>query len=115
MAYDTKLAGRIREYLIHVPGISVEEKEMFRGVTFMVNEKMCVCVSGEEMMVRFDPALQDELAEKPGFRPMQMKGREYKGYGYVDQAAIRLKKEFEYWIKQCLDYNPRAKSAKKKK
>jgi TfoX/Sxy family transcriptional regulator of competence genes len=45
MAYNTKLADRIREALAHLP--DVEEKEMFRGVCFMVDGKMCVCVSGD--------------------------------------------------------------------
>ena len=40
MAYNEKLADRIREALFDIP--RVEEKKMFRGVTFMVNGKMCV-------------------------------------------------------------------------
>jgi len=52
MAYNEKLADRVREALAHLP--EVEEKKMFRGVTFMVNGKMCVSVSGDEMMCRFD-------------------------------------------------------------
>ena len=113
MAYDEKLADRIRETLAHLR--KVEEKKMFRGVTFMVNGKMCVSVSGDEMMCRFDPALQETVAEKYGFRAMIMKGREYKGYGYISQEAIRSKKDFEYWINLCLEFNSKAKASKKKK
>jgi TfoX/Sxy family transcriptional regulator of competence genes len=114
MAYDTKLADRIRTYLDNQPDLVIEEKEMFKGLTFMVNGKMCVSVSGEELMVRFDPALQNEIAEQQGFRSMQMKNKEYKGYGYVDPTMIRTKKQFEYWMKLCLDFNPKAKASKKK-
>lgn len=114
MPYDIHLADRIREYLITVPGLQIEEKEMFRGLTFMINGKMCISVSGDEMMVRFDPALQDVFAEKSGFRVMQMKNREYKGYGYISPDAIRNKKDFVFWIKQCLEFNPRAKASKRK-
>lgn len=112
MAYNEKLADRIREALADVP--KVEEKKMFRGVTFMVDGKMCVCVSGDEMLCRFNPALQDTVAEKNGFRAMIMKGREYKGYGYVSEQAIKSKKDFDYWINLCLEFNPLAKSSKKK-
>ena len=112
MAYNEKLVDRVREALAHNP--KVEEKKMFRGVTFMVDEKMCVCVSGDEMMCRFDPALQDTVAEKNGFRAMIMKGKEYKGYGYVSQEGIKSKKDFDYWISLCLAFNPKAKSSKKK-
>ena len=113
MAYDEKLADRIREALSDTP--LVEEKKMFRGVTFMVNHKMCVSVSGDEMMCRFDPALHETVAEKTGFRTMIMKGREYKGFGYISQDAIKYKKDFNYWINLCLQYNPKAKASKKKK
>jgi TfoX/Sxy family transcriptional regulator of competence genes len=113
MAYDEKLAARIRKALEHLP--KVEEKKMFRGVTFMVNGKMCLSVSGDEMMVRFDPALQEIVAEKNGFRTMIMKDREYKGYGYVSQEAIRSKRDFDYWIGLALDFNKRAKASKKSK
>ena len=44
MAYDINLVNRIREYLLKFPKLKVEEKEMFRGLTFMVNEKnVCEC------------------------------------------------------------------------
>jgi len=113
MAYDEKLAARIRQALAHLP--KVEEKKMFRGVTFMVNGKMCLSVSRDEMMIRFDPALQEIVAEKNGFRTMIMKDREYKGYGYVSQEAIRSKKDFDYWVGLALDFNKRAKASKKAK
>ena len=115
MAYDTKLADRIRAYLNAIPHIKMEEKKMFRGLTFMINDKMCVCVSGENLMCRFDPVLQYELSEKMGFQPMVMKGREYKGYCYVSPEGIKTKKNFEFWLKVCLDFNKRAKSSKRQK
>ncbi len=113
MAYDTKLAERIREYLKAIPKIKVEEKKMFKGLTFMVNGKMCVSVSGENLMCRFDPALQDELSNKLGFQEMIMKDRVYKGYCYISPDGIKTKKNFEFWISLCLDFNKRAKSSKK--
>lgn len=88
---------------------------MFRGVTFMVNGKMCVSVSGDEMMCRFDPALQEAVAKKNSFRTMIMKGKEYKGYGYIGQEGIKSKKDFDYWLNLCLEFNSEAKASKKKK
>ena len=115
MAYDTKLADRIREYLKAIPDIKIEEKKMFRGLTFMINGKMCVCVSGNNLMCRFDPALQDELSDKIGFQAMIMKDREYKGYCYVSPDGIKTKKNFEFWLSLCIEFNQRAKSSKKQK
>ena len=113
MAYDIKLADRIREYLAGIPDLKIEEKEMFRGLVFMINGKMCVNVSGENLMCRFDPNLHEVVAEKKGFQKMIMKGKEYKGYCYISPDGIKTKKEFEYFINLCLDFNKRAKSSKK--
>ena len=115
MPYDTNLADRIREYLIKFPNLKIEEKKMFRGLSFMVNDKMCVNVSGENLMCRFDPSLQEDIAERNGFQPMIMKGKELKGYCYVNPIGFKSKKDFEYWVNLCLDYNERAKSSKKVK
>lgn len=115
MIYDLLLVDRIREYLVRFPKLNVEEKEMFRGLTFMVNDKMCISVSGENMMCRFDPVLHEEVAEKNGFQPMIMKGKELKGYCYINPNGFKSKKDFEYWVNLCLEYNEHAKSSKKVK
>jgi len=111
MAYDTNLANRIREHLLEFSTLKIEEKKMFSGLVFMVNGKMCINVSNDNLMCRFDPSLQEEVAEKNGFRPMIMKGRELKGYCYVSPVGFKQKKDFEYWIKLCLDFNGKAKGS----
>jgi TfoX/Sxy family transcriptional regulator of competence genes len=113
MAYNIELADRVREFLATKPAIKVEEKKMFRGLTFMVNGKMCVSVSNDNLMCRFDPSLQDEVAERKGFQSMRMKGREYKGYCYVSESGYKAKKDFEYWLHLCLDFNDKAKATKR--
>lgn len=115
MAYDTNLADRVREFLAEVPNIEVEEKEMFAVLNFMVNSKTCVCVSGENLMLRFDPKLQAELSEKDGYETMLMKGKEYKGYCYINPDGYKDKKDFEYFVNLCLDYNKIAKSSQRQK
>lgn len=114
MAYDTRLADRIREYLVQFPALKIEEKKMFSGLAFLVNDKMCVNVSGENLMCRFDPGLQEEVTRRIGYLPMIMKGKSLNGYCYVEPEGFKSKKDFAYWIDLCLDYNARAKPAKKK-
>lgn len=113
MAYDIKLAERIRTYLEHFPDLKIEEKKMFKGLSFLINGKMCVNVSGENMMCRFDPELTDTLSKKKGYEPMIMKNRVYKGYCYVTPVGLKAKKDFEYWVNLCLGFNDKAKSSKK--
>lgn len=87
---------------------------MFRGVTFMVNGKMCISVSGENLMCRFDPDLHHDVEQRRGVEPVVMKGREYKGYVYVTPEGFKSKKDFDFWIALCLEFNKRAKASKKK-
>lgn len=112
MAYNESLADRIRNALGHLS--NVEEKHMFGGVCFMVNDKMCVGVVKDDMMCRIDPALDHEVLEKPGCRPMDFTNRPMKGYVYINEEGRASKKDFEYWIGLCLEFNSRAKQSKKK-
>lgn len=113
MAYNLELANRIAEYLLKVEHLKIEEKKMFNGLAFMVNDKMCINVSGDKLMCRFDPKLMEFLAEKLGFLPMIMKGKQLKGYCYVEPIGFERKKDFEFWMDLCLDFNQKAKSSKK--
>jgi TfoX/Sxy family transcriptional regulator of competence genes len=115
MAYSIKLADRIRTYLADMPNLKVEEKTMFRGLAFLVNGKMCINVSDENLMCRFDSELEHVVAEKKGFLPMIMKGKQLRGYCYVTEDGYKSKTNFEYWLTLCLDFNGKAKASKKKK
>jgi TfoX/Sxy family transcriptional regulator of competence genes len=113
MAYNEKLTARIREALAHLP--KVEEKRMFRGVTFMVNDKMCISAGDNKIMCRIDPAIHEEIIKRKGCETVKMKGREYKGYVYINEEGIKTKKDLDYWIQLALGFNRLAKSSKKKK
>ncbi len=115
MAYNEKLADRAREILTSATKHKIEEKQMFGGLCFMVNNKMCVGVESKRMMVRFDPVLTEELMAKDGCRPMEFTGKAMKGYAFVDLEVLKTKKALEHWIQLALDFNDKAKSSKKKK
>ena len=110
MAYSEKLADRVRELLVSVP--NTEEKKMFSGITFMVNGKMCVSVGKDRIMCRIDPTVHAQAIDKSGARTVQMKGRDYKGYVYVNEDAIKTKKDLDYWINLSLEFNKKAKASK---
>lgn len=113
MAYNERLTARIREALEHVP--NVVEKRMFRGVAFMVNDKLCISAGDTRIMCRIDPSVHEEALKKEGCETVKMKGHEYKGYIYVSEEGIRTKKDLDYWIRLALEFNKLAKSSKKKK
>ena len=113
MAYNEKLADRVREILA-VSHKKIQEKSMFGGLCFMVNNKMCVGVEQERLMVRLDPAKYDEAMEKEGAGPMDFTGRVMKGFVFVDIGALNTKKKLEYWLSLASEYNKIAKASKKK-
>jgi TfoX/Sxy family transcriptional regulator of competence genes len=113
MAYNEQLTNRVREALSSVK--KVEEKRMFRGVTFMVNNKMCVTAGDDRIMCRIDPAVHEEAIAIEGCRTVIMKGRAYKGFVYVNEEAIKTRKQLDYWVNLALDFNQRAKASVKKK
>ena len=112
MAYNEKIADQTRE-LISRHHKKVEEKRMFGGLCFMVNDKMCVGVEKERLMVRLDPEIYDEVIEKDGCMPMDFTGKVMRGYVFVDANVLDTKKKLEYWINLALDYNKIAKASKK--
>lgn len=115
MGYDIKLADKVRECLAEkAPDSEITEKEMFNMLNFMVNDKTCMCVGSDKLMLRFDPKLQEELAKKDGYETMLMKGKEYKGYCYMHPDGFKTVKDLEYLVDVCLEYNKIAKASKKK-
>jgi TfoX/Sxy family transcriptional regulator of competence genes len=113
MPFNEKLADRVRE-LIAATTDKIEEKKMFGGLCFMVDDKMCAGVKQHEIMVRVGPDLYEELLEKEGVRPMIHGERTAIGYLFVDDSMLATKQQLQYWIKLALDFNKFAKSSKKK-
>jgi TfoX/Sxy family transcriptional regulator of competence genes len=112
MPYNEKLADRVREAFADLP--VVEEKKIFRGVCFMVDNKMCVCISGDELLCRVGSEIFEENIEKEGCRAMMRNSKPYKDFLFVSEDNVKTKAGFDYWIKQSLAFNPLAKASKKK-
>ena len=114
MAYDNYLAEQINKVLKE-KRIPFEEKKMMGGLTFMVDDKMCIGVVKENLMARIGPDNYEQALTKKGCKPMDFTGRPMKGYVFVNPDGIDMDNELDYWINLCLEFNPKAKSSKKKK
>jgi TfoX/Sxy family transcriptional regulator of competence genes len=112
MAYDENLAGRVRELLIDQT--KVEEKKMFRGLCFMVNGKMCVNISGQELMCRIGPEAQAIAVHLDGVRACIMRGKTMTSFVYVDQTILTTSKRLKKWVDLSLAFNTEAKASPKK-
>lgn len=96
-------------------GVNYFEKKMFGGIVFMVDDKMCVGLNKEEMMVRIDPELVEESLKRPGAKIMDFTHKPMKGYLNIMPEGYDMDEDLEYWIQLAVNFNPFAKSSKKKK
>ena len=63
MAYNEFLADRMRN-ILREKGAFYQEKKMMGGLTFMVDEKMCVGIVKENLMARIGPEVLIHRARK---------------------------------------------------
>ena len=113
MAFDEYLAERIRRSLGNQK-VSFEEKIMMGGLCFMVDYKMCVGIVGDTLMARIDQEIYQEALTRKEAREMDFTGRPMKGYVFIGPEGIDMENDLDYWIKLAVEFNPRAKSSKKK-
>jgi TfoX/Sxy family transcriptional regulator of competence genes len=99
MAFDEDLANRLRELVGGQPDVT--EQRMFGGLAFLIAGNMSVAASGQGgLMVRVEPEDTEGLLAKPHARPMEMRGREIKGWVRVDAEGVRTKRQLEPWVRR---------------
>lgn len=113
MGYSEYLADRISRSL-HEMHVIFEERKMFGGLCFMVDNKMCIGINDDMLMARVGPEFYEEALTKSGAETMEFTGRPMKGYVYVRDEGIDSEEQLNFWIERCLEFNPKAKSSKKK-
>lgn len=109
MKPNEELVNRIREAITESG--EIEEKEMFSGLCFILNNKMCICLGADEMMYRVDPDEYENALEKPNTRPM-VHCKPLNGHVFVNMESLKAKRDFDYWIKASLAFNKLAKPSK---
>ena len=113
MAYDEQLAARVRE-AFKARKVEFAEKRMMGGLCFLVNDKMCVGVEKERLMVRLDPDVYGAALQRKGCVPMDFTGRPMRGFVFVHAAGYSTSRALASWLDLALEFNPKAKSSKKR-
>lgn len=101
MAYNLKLAERIRNELDGVPFV---EKKMFGGVGFLIGGNMACGIHKEDMIVRVDPAKYEKLLKKPVTKVFDVMGKPMKGWLMVEPDGCKTKKQLSTWVKEGLEF-----------
>jgi hypothetical protein len=79
VAYDEKLAERIRSLMDGEPNVT--EQKMFGGLAFLIGGNMAVAASGQGgILVRVDPDESDALIAATSAQLMEMRGRSMAGW-----------------------------------
>lgn len=100
MAYDERLADRVRDLLAER---EVREQKMFGGLAFMVSGHMCCGLLGDELMVRVGPAGYADALSRPAAREMDFTGRPMRGIVMVGPSGLRGR-ALSPWVQRGLDF-----------
>jgi len=114
MAHDEYLADRIGQAL-NEEGVQFNTLKMMGGLGFMVNDKFCLGIFKGGIMARVDPENIEILVARPFCNIMESGKRKMKNYIYVHPEGYDLDEDLLFWVRECLKFNPKAKSSKKKK
>ena len=101
MAYNLKLAERIRSELEGIPFI---EKKMFGGVGLLLNGNVACGVNKDNLIVRVDPEKHTALLKKPHAKPFDLTGKPMKGWLIVEAAGVKTDKQLSAWVKEGLEF-----------
>lgn len=101
MAYNLKLAERIRDQLDGMPYV---EKKMFGGVGYLLHGNMACGVIKDDLIVRVDPQEQPALLKKPHVKLFDMTGRPMKGWLVVEPDGIKTAKQLGAWVKRGIEF-----------
>ena len=96
MAYDRRLADRVRKVLSNRRGVS--EKEMFGGIAFLLGGHMFCGIVQDDLMVRIGPDGHEAALKEPHVRPMDFSGRPMKGYVFVAPGGRRSPAALARWV-----------------
>ena len=102
MAYDNRLAERIRSVLADDP--SVEERKMFGGLCFMIRGNMCCGVDKDRFIARVGPHAYEKALRRAHAIPFDITKRPMKGFLIVKPEGVRTKRSVESWVRLCKDF-----------
>ncbi len=102
MAYDEKLAERIRTKLKGTRGLT--EKKMFGGVGFLINGNMACGVHKQDMIVRLSNEDSDAALKLAHLRLFDMTGRPMKGWIMVEPQGTTSEKAVHGWVEKGVTY-----------
>ena len=102
MAYDVRLAERVRELLaLHA---DMTERTMFGGVAWMLAGNMACGIIGDELIVRLGAEDGERALAEPHTRPFDFTGKPMRGFVCVAPEATADAAELAGWVEAGTGY-----------
>jgi len=103
MAYDERLADRIRELV--GDEANLKEQKMFGGLAFLIGGNMAIAASGQGgILVHADPEESDSLVASTDAYLMEMRGKQMRGWLRVDPEHVGTKRQLAKWVELGTGY-----------
>lgn len=115
MAYNEALGARIA-LILSDQFIEFIEKKMFGGLAFMINDKMCVGIIKDSLMLRVMDDQYEKVLKLKHADIMQFTGKPMKGFVLIDPEGLKTQPQLKKWIDYGLEFGKHGvvKSKKKK-
>src|SRR5687768_16913726 len=98
MAFDERLADRIREAL--APKKGVEEKKLFGCACFLLDGNVLVGVWKQSLIARVGPDGYEDALLEPHVRDFDITGKPMKGWVVVGPEAVKDDDQLTGWVER---------------
>ncbi len=102
MAFDEKLAARLREVLGYRPDIT--EKKMFGGLAFILGGNMCCGIVDDRLMLRLGHNGAAAALAEPHTAEMDFTGRVIRTMVYVGGDGIASDDALACWVDKAVAF-----------
>jgi len=102
MAFDEKLAARLRDALAGTDGVT--EKAMFGGKAFLFDGNMLVGVIKNDLVARVGPERFEAAVARNGVRTFDFSGWPMSGWVMVAPDGCQTEASLRAWIEEALEY-----------
>lgn len=103
MAYNNEMADKFRQALADLG--TIEEKQMFGSLSFMINGKLSVAVGKDDVMFKIGPELTHTKIATHEAEPVTMNNRTMKSWVVVDNDQLSNAEHFDEWLSVAIRYN----------
>jgi hypothetical protein len=88
---------------------------MFGGLSFMIDDRMCIGILNDDLVLRVGAERDDEALALPHARPMDFTGKPMKGFVYVGPGGWENDAVLTKCVEMGVDYVSLLPPAKKRK